>query len=206
MPRQRPETAAPSPPPEGWQVLSADAPNAYPLAVVFDLDYTIWDLWIDTHITPPLKRKGDELNHLTDRCGTALSLFPEVPALLAELKVRRIHIAAASRTHTPELAREALSLLLVAGADGTVRAQTYFNTMEIYPGSKLRHFREIHRATGIPYEQMLFFDDEHRNFEVERLGVTMVLVRDGMDWAAWREGVNKWRGRRGIKVGRDGRD
>lgn len=27
--------------------------------------------------------------------------------------------------------------------------------MEIYPGSKLRHFREIHRRTGIPYEQMV---------------------------------------------------
>ncbi|KEP46820.1 acid phosphatase [Rhizoctonia solani 123E] len=27
---------------------------------------------------------------------------------------------------------------------------------------------------------MLFFDDEHRNKEVESLGVTMQLVRDGM--------------------------
>lgn len=29
------------------------------------------------------------------------------------------------------------------------------NKMEIYPGSKLRHFREIHRRTGIPYDQMV---------------------------------------------------
>ncbi|CAK9784786.1 unnamed protein product [Cutaneotrichosporon oleaginosum] len=204
MPRRRKEPAEPQSPPGGWSVLSPDDPNAYPLAAVFDLDYTCWDLWIDTDITPPLTRKGDELNQLTDRRGSSLCFYPELPALFAELKERRIHVAAASRTHTPELARDALNLLLLPAENGVVRAQSYFNTMEIYPGSKLRHFREIHRKTGIPYEQMLFFDDEHRNFEVEQLGVTMVLITRGTDRAAWNEGLEKWRRRRGIKVERVG--
>ncbi|KAL7422548.1 hypothetical protein Q5752_003196 [Cryptotrichosporon argae] len=100
--------------------------------------------------------------------------------------------------------REALGLLLVPGQDGVpVRAVTYFNTMEIYPGSKMRHFREIHRKTGIPYEQMLFFDDEHRNIEVEDLGVTMTLVRWQTDRALWAQGLAEWRRRRGIRVERD---
>jgi magnesium-dependent phosphatase 1 len=121
--------------------------------------------------------------------------------------------------------------------------------MEIYPGSKLRHFREIHRRTGIPYEQMvrllsllllsfllslsspshspfpsfpllyalrplvassisgrdtnnqLFFDDEHRNFEVESLGITMCLVEPrGTDLKLFKEGLGMWRKRRGLKV------
>ena len=124
--------------------------------------------------------------------------------------------------------------------------------MEIYPGSKLRHFREIHRRTGIPYEQMvrpspspsastsffsfplpsvppsllpsflrsapfdtqnrdeidtdnkLFFDDEHRNFEVESLGVTMCLVEPrGTDLKLFKEGLGMWRKRRGLKVEQD---
>jgi magnesium-dependent phosphatase 1 len=92
--------------------------------------------------------------------------------------------------------------------------------MEIYPGSKLRHFREIHRRTGIPYEQMvshtcfpyrimradnqLFFDDEHRNFEVESLGVTMCLVEArGTDQRLFKEGLGMWRKRRGMQVEKD---
>ncbi|WVN87111.1 magnesium-dependent phosphatase-1 [Cryptococcus depauperatus CBS 7841] len=188
-------------PAESCHKLSENDPNSFPLLVAFDLDYTLWDLWIDTHIVPPLKRLGDLLNQLVDRRGQNLSFYPEVPLVLAELKRRRIHIAAASRTSAPELAREALSLLLLEGEEGGdhMKALSYFNTLEIYPGSKLRHFREIHRKTGIPYSQMLFFDDEHRNFEVEALGVTMQLVpHTGTDRRLWGEGLAKWRKRRGI--------
>lgn len=48
----------------------------------------------------------------------------------------------------------------------------------------------------------LFFDDEHRNFEVEQLGITMQFITDGTNRAAWNEGLAKWRRRRGIKVER----
>lgn len=33
----------------------------------------------------------------------------------------------------------------------------------IHKGSKKSHFKEIHNATGVPYEQMLFFDDDPHN-------------------------------------------
>ncbi|WWC90355.1 magnesium-dependent phosphatase-1 [Kwoniella dendrophila CBS 6074] len=187
----------------GYRELSEEDPDAWPLLVAFDLDYTLWDLWIDTHTSPPIKRKGDVLNQLVDRRGQDLSFYREVPSILAELKRRRIHIAAASRTSAPELAREALGMLLLPDQEGGdhIRAITYFNTMEIYPGSKLRHFKEIHRKTGIPYDQMLFFDDEHRNYEVESLGVTMQLVPpSGTDRKLWNDGLTLWRKRRGIKV------
>ncbi|TYJ54697.1 magnesium-dependent phosphatase-1 [Cryptococcus floricola] len=213
--RQEPES-----PPGGYRTVAPDDPDAYPLLVAFDLDYTLWDLWIDTHVVPPLKRKGDVINQLVDRYeissvwssmlivsryrrGQDLSFYREVPSILADLKHRRIHVAAASRTSAPELAREALSLLLVPAPEGNshVKALSYFNTLEIYPGSKLRHFRELHRKTGIPYDQMLFFDDEHRNFEVESLGVTMQLVpSSGTDKKLFKQGLAQWRKRRGIRV------
>jgi len=77
-----------------------------------------------------------------------------------------------------------------------LKAITFFQTFEIYPGSKLRHFRSIHKKTGIPYEEMLFFDDEHRNKEVEQLGVTMQLVTKGVDRATFNKGLVEWRKRR----------
>jgi hypothetical protein len=47
----------------------------------------------------------------------------------------------------------------------------------------------------------LFFDDEHRNYETESLGVTMQLVPPkGTDRRLFKEGLALWRARRGIKV------
>lgn len=45
---------------------------------------------------------------------------------------------------------------------------------EIWTGSKIRHFRELHAKTGIPYNEMVFYDDEGRNREVESLGTSTV--------------------------------
>ncbi|KAK3486153.1 acid phosphatase-domain-containing protein [Neurospora hispaniola] len=70
--------------------------------------------------------------------------------------------------------------------------------LEIYEGTKLRHFEVIQKRTGIPYEEMLFFDDERPNLEVERVGVTMQLIKDGLDWEELEKGIQKWRANRGI--------
>ena len=53
-------------------------------------------------------------------------------------------------------------------------------------------------------DDQLFFDDEHRNFEVESLGVTMCLVESrGTDLRLFKEGLGMWRKRRGLKVEQD---
>lgn len=90
-------------------------------------------------------------------------------------------VAAASRIHAPELAREMLSLLALDPADTGGETQrhgvNYFDVMEIFPGDKTRHFRSLQRKTGIDYKDMLFFDDEARNHNVDHeLGVQMILV------------------------------
>ncbi|KAL9976158.1 hypothetical protein ACROYT_G013417 [Oculina patagonica] len=66
----------------------------------------------------------------------------------------------------------------------------YFSYKEIYPGSKVTHFRKFTQASGIPYSNMLFFDDEERNTrEISRLGVTCVLVRRGMKHSVLQTGL-----------------
>lgn len=66
-----------------------------------------------------------------------------------------------------------LRLLHIGDGEGKKRkAIEYFDHLEIYPGSKMTHFNKLQKATGLAFEDMLFFDDEARNRNVETLGVT----------------------------------
>ncbi|KAH7322226.1 magnesium-dependent phosphatase-1 [Rhizoctonia solani] len=160
-----------------------DTVGRMPQLIAFDLDYTLWDFWVDTHVTPPFKRDGSSINQATDRYNTPISFYKDVPRSCSTS------------------ARQLLTLLLLPPSESNSstprRAIDFFDTLEIYPGSKLRHFKALNKKTGIPYEEMLFFDDEHRNKEVESLGVTMQLVRDGMSWKVFQQGLELWRTRQG---------
>ncbi|KAJ7102792.1 magnesium-dependent phosphatase-1 [Mycena epipterygia] len=166
-----------------------------PKLIAFDLDYTLWNLWIDTHVTGPLRRSGEDV---VDTHGTPVEFYSDVPQILRRLRDEGVILAACSRTHAPDMARQALQLLLVPGEDGESAgpAIELFDDLQIYPGSKLTHFRALHTKTGVPYEQMLFFDDEPRNREVERLGVTFHLTPTGVDNAVFDAGVRTWIARR----------
>lgn len=48
--------------------------------------------------------------------------------------------------------------------------------LEIYESLKLWYFEVIVKWMGVWYEDMLFFDDERFNFEVESVGVMMKFV------------------------------
>ena len=37
----------------------------------------------------------------------------------------------------------------------TLPAVDFFDHLEIYPGSKVAHFRQLHKITGIPYSDMV---------------------------------------------------
>ncbi|KAF8254054.1 magnesium-dependent phosphatase-1 [Wilcoxina mikolae CBS 423.85] len=163
-----------------------------PKLIAFDLDYTLWPFWVDTHVTAPLKATG-QYNKVHDRYKDVWSFYPDVPSILYHLRSKELKIAAASRTHTPELAREMLSLLqLEQGGRGI----DYFDEFEIYPGSKVAHFRSLQKKTGLEYSEMLFFDDEARNRNVEKeLGVQMILVPKGVNNEVFDKGVLAWRKR-----------
>ncbi|KAH7104674.1 magnesium-dependent phosphatase-1 [Auriculariales sp. MPI-PUGE-AT-0066] len=167
-----------------------------PQLIAFDLDFTLWHLWINCHATPPFKRKsGEPLNEIWDARGSKISFYPDVPNIIATLRsTDDMKLALCSRTHAPPAAREALDLLLVKDETGATRpSREFFDLEEIYPGSKLAHFRSLHKRTGIPYEQMLFFDDEYRNSEVSQLGVVFHLVDRGVNHATFDKGIEKWR-------------
>ncbi|KAK9468310.1 HAD-like domain-containing protein [Lipomyces arxii] len=173
--------------------IPADVP--LPKIVVFDLDYTLWPCWCDTHISPPVY-KGPDTSTVVDRRGQKMAFYDDVPEIIAELKARGVKIAAASRTSAPDLAKSMLKLIHINGQ----RAIDYFDVLEIYPGTKITHFTFIKNATGIDYKDMLFFDDESRNKEVEhKLGVKFKYVHEGVTWPLLNEAVYEWHQYAGIE-------
>ncbi|KAG5928919.1 hypothetical protein E4U42_007624 [Claviceps africana] len=195
-----------------------------PKLVVFDLDYTLWPFWVDTHVSPPLKPSPARTS-ATDKSGEDFAFYADVPWILQLLSRATGHDSApgtplklgiASRTSAPQLARDLLKMLHLPPADEGDKPRraidVFDGPLEIYPSSKLRHFEAIQKKTGVRFEDMLFFDDERRNAETERLGLTMWLVTDGMSWTEVERGVEEWRRRRGLRAraedsasrGRDG--
>ncbi|XP_004421240.1 PREDICTED: magnesium-dependent phosphatase 1 isoform X2 [Ceratotherium simum simum] len=150
-----------------------------PKLVVFDLDYTLWPFWVDTHVDPPFHKGSD--GTVRDRLGQAVRLYPEVSEVLERLQGLGVPVAAASRTSEIEGANQLLELF------DLVR---YFVHREIYPGSKVTHFKRLQQKTGVPFSQMIFFDDEKRNIvDVGKLGVTCIHIRNGMSLQTLTQGL-----------------
>ena len=136
------------------------------------------------------------LTNASRRFGESFAFYHDVPAVLTAAKAltHPILIASASRTHAPDLANTLLKQLYIQPANK--RAVEYFDYMQIFPGDKKQHFAKIQKASGVNYEDMLFFDDEARNRNVESLGVVVWLVRDGVTRAEVDKGIREWRRRK----------
>ncbi|RMZ87234.1 hypothetical protein DV736_g5539, partial [Chaetothyriales sp. CBS 134916] len=204
-----------------------------PSIFVFDLDYTLWPFWVDTHCSPPLKPitvapSSNEVSKLRDRHGEDFGFYTTVPPILWAARQRGITMSIASRTHASQLADAMLRNLTVSppppssssrdlhyeesrsrgSARKPIKAITLFTAPQIYPGSKVMHLKKIQTLVDInsnkkggsgrvPFEDMIFFDDETRNRNVEtELGVTFVLVRNGLTRDEIDRGVWEWRRRR----------
>ncbi|KAI4156232.1 MAG: hypothetical protein LQ340_000426 [Diploschistes diacapsis] len=180
-----------------------------PKLIVFDLDYTLWPFWIDTHVSPPLKARGNG-GWATDRSGESFAFYPSVPSVLRAARASGIPLSLASRTYAPELAQQLLKMLVVPAASASAsaasaaapaaggRALDFFVSPQIFPGDKRTHLANLHRLTGVAYGDVLFFDDEGRNANVESLGVCFRLVRDGVSGREVDAGVAEWRRRKGL--------
>jgi magnesium-dependent phosphatase 1 len=156
-----------------------------PDLIVFDLDYTLWPFWVDTHVYPPFCRASS--GKILDARKHEVKCYPEVPQILSELHSCGVQMAVASRTACDT---EAIDLLRLFEWD------KYFAYREIYPGDKTSHFKKFHKNSSIPLSRMLFFDDEDRNiYDVSRLGVTCVLVEDGMTKEVLEKGLSLFAGR-----------
>ncbi|PPD83859.1 hypothetical protein GOBAR_DD19205 [Gossypium barbadense] len=140
-----------------------------PRLVVFDLDYTLWPFYcqrLSKRETP--------------------SLYPHAKGILYALQDKRINLAIASRSPTADTANTFLDKLSI---------KSMFVTKEIFFSCKNKtdHFRRIQSRTGIPFNSMLFFDDEDSNIEAaSKMGVTSIYVDNGVNLRALRRGLTQF--------------
>uniref|UniRef100_A0A6N2MX01 Magnesium-dependent phosphatase-1 n=1 Tax=Salix viminalis TaxID=40686 RepID=A0A6N2MX01_SALVM len=114
------------------------------------------------------------------------SLFPQAKGILYALKEKGIDMAIASRSPTSDIAKTFIDQLNI---------KPMFVAQEIYASwtHKTDHFQRIHTRTGIPFNSMLFFDDEDRNIQsVSKMGVTSILVDNGVNLGALRQGLTEF--------------
>jgi len=149
--------------------------------IVFDLDYTLWPFWVDTHVTPPFKKKNGDI---VDSYGSKIKCYPEVPEVLKELKEQGYELGVASRTSEIRGAQQLIELF---------GWEKYFTYKEIFPGSKVTHFNNIKKNSSRHFDEMIFFDDESRNIsDINRIGVVSVLVRNGVSKDVVQKGIQQY--------------
>lgn len=94
--------------------------------------------------------------------------FPDVYRIFGHLREADIRIAFATRTKYPTGAMQLIDKL---------RFHQFVSHIEISSGSKVYHFNRIRDESGVPFDEMMFFDDEERNIvDIAPLGVHSVLV------------------------------
>jgi len=57
-----------------------------PKMIVFDLDYTLWPFWVDTHVTGPLKATKEGLV-VKDRYGEGYGFYSDVAGILTSVSI-----------------------------------------------------------------------------------------------------------------------
>jgi magnesium-dependent phosphatase 1 len=151
---------------------------SFPRMIVFDVDYTLRPYWVDTHTRAPYSSSGGKV---IDGSKETIRLFPETEIVLSNLRqMPELQIAYASRMGQPKWLEQLAKLLRIAGYEGGSMWDLP-DYQEIYPGSKLNHFRRLSEQSGIPCDEMLFFDAEpYSNMEVTQLGVEFVDAEDGI--------------------------
>ncbi|CAJ1343328.1 unnamed protein product [Effrenium voratum] len=132
-----------------------------PSLIVFDLDACMWSPEMYELSSAPdaycSKRGGVVAGRDT------VKLFPGASAVLQRLadgadgkRFERVKLAVASSTTEPGFAQKCLEEFPLNGR----KLGDLLHFRQIYPGSKGgQHFPKLKEESGIPYEEMIFFDD-----------------------------------------------
>jgi magnesium-dependent phosphatase 1 len=118
-----------------------------------------------------------------------------------------IRAAVASKTDEPDWARICMDHLVVgmeeentdvasantATSASATLSECFGALVEIHYDNKRHHLRRLHQSTNIPYDEMVFFDNEYGNIRsVSSLGVTCIYTPDGMERQHWDDAKAKF--------------
>ncbi|KDO30221.1 magnesium-dependent phosphatase-1 [Saprolegnia parasitica CBS 223.65] len=176
-----------------------------PKLIVFDLDFTLWYPEMYELAGAPFRR--NKAGVVTARDGEEVHLFDHVHAVLNEIATApafaSTEVAVASSTTYPHWARDCMGLIHVRTDEAKKPKgkkppsprvlHSFIDYQAIYPKNKQVHFKQLHEESGVAYEDMLFFDNEHYNIvNVQRLGVVCAYCPDGLTLAVWKEGMERF--------------
>lgn len=178
-------------------------PQSYgqlPRLVAFDLDGTLWqpDMYMLWGGGAPFTKQKD--GSLRDSAGESVTLLGQTREILHSLRAPAkgdvpnpwsdTVIAYVSCTDEPTWADECATKFDLG--DG-MTVKSVVDIEEIYKDYKKAHFEQLHRKTGIAYEDMMFFDNEMHNIKnVMQLGVRCYHAPKGMTEDLWERALEDY--------------
>ena len=165
-----------------------------PRLIVFDCDACLWSPEC-FEIAPPL-RKLDDVTVLAGRT-TRVSLFPGAVQAFRDIlqlpEFKETKIALASTTRYPEHSK--ILREFFCPIPGVSIASVACSSQIFYAYDKIGHFENIRKETGIPFSEMLFFDDciwgDNVGDVVRQCpGVVGVRTPEGLTVEKWQEGLS----------------
>merc|ERR1719174_181517 len=204
---------------------AATKSKTYPSLVVFDLDDCIWSPEMYTLSVVP-KPKDAIMGDLNGKGkgvigvrsgGEVIKIFPGALRALQEIHAGKypgpMRLATASSAETPravKIGRAAMNILEVVpgvsfkklllthgGGFGDERNLKIGRTPPLSSNKSTTHFPQLRRDCGIPYDEMLFFDDcnwtDHCTI-VARVckGVVTQRTPHGLTFELWTKALEKY--------------
>jgi magnesium-dependent phosphatase 1 len=178
-------------------------PKPLPKVIVFDLDGCLWtpEMYEIVYFMggqgAPFREDPNHPSNLLTCGNRPVQLLGDVRSVFEEIYrqpwSKSVSIGISSRTDEPSWARELLEKFRITTNDDgkPISLIDVLNgPIEIAKDSKVSHFERIRARTGVPYEEMVFFDNEFGNCErVASLGVTVVYCPDGVTSELWESGI-----------------
>lgn len=184
---------------------------SFPKVVALDTDWTIFWGWLrdwewgkGPGAYNPVEDNVEQENYWEVRDRTnhnrKIGMYADVPDIVHDILSKGAQIAIVSRNTNKALCDRALWYFKVKDANGNLQSFIDQNSNitsydEIYDQDKTVHFQKIKDWAGCNFSDMILFDDEAPNNDVEMmLGVTFQVSKDkkGLTWQNYKHGIDMW--------------
>ena len=186
------------------QAVALLANGVNPGLAVFDLDWTIWPYDCGCEVLPPFRTMPWGI---VDGRGYSANPYKDVRGIMAALVDAGVPIAIASRNPDMAVLESLLRLITFECGRGTISiwdalpSPAYFRAHSSGGlKGKANHFAALKEASGVDYDQMLFFDDLPENiYYAKKQGITSVSVAGrGLTWWGLGDGLVAYKQARAI--------
>lgn len=176
-----------------------------PSLLVFDCDWTIWPFDCDKDVIAPFSRSPN--GGVFDYYSRGSNPYLEVPAIFSAAVKAGIPVAFLSRNPSAgpvEALLRSIEILPRPREEpmflwDAMPSREYFHCYSTngFGNGKDLHFANLKKATGIPFSEMLFFDDLPANIDASRAqGTVSVQVKSGVNERSVAAGLIVWRERK----------